>query len=65
MRVKLLSMAVTGRVIDIRTVRVGRSAQLAERRSAKRGVAGLKPGRTNIQGLLLNEKKVLHLSRHL
>ena len=45
-------------------LRMGRSAQLGERRSAERGGRG-GPGRTSIEGLLLIENKVLHLPRHL
>ena len=36
-------------------------AQLGERRSAEREVAGSNPGRTNTQGLQITEKKVLPL----
>ena len=36
-------------------------AQLGERRSAEREVVGSNPGRTNTQGLLITEKKVLPL----
>ena len=36
-------------------------AQLGERRSAEREVAGSDPGRTNTQGLKITEKKVLPL----
>ena len=35
---------------------VARLAQLGERRSAERGVAGSNPGRTNTQGLQISEK---------
>ena len=36
-------------------------AQLGERRSTEREVAGSKPGRTNTQGLQITEEKVLPL----
>ena len=36
-------------------------AQLGERQSAEREVAGSNPGRTNTQGLQITEKKVLPL----
>ena len=43
------------------TVRMGRSAQVGERRPATRKTAGLKPGRTNIQGIQIMDRKVLNL----
>ena len=36
-------------------------AQLGERRSAEREVAGSNPGRTNTQGIQITQKKVLPL----
>ena len=61
MRVKLLSMAATGRGI----VLCAWAAQLSWGSGGllSGGRGGL--GRTSIQGLLLIENKVLHLSRHL
>ena len=40
---------------------VPRLAQLEKRRSAERYVAGSNPGRTNTQGLKINEENVLPL----
>ena len=61
MRVKLLSMAATGRGI----VFCAWAAQFSWGSGGLLSGGSREPGRTSIQGVLLIENKVLHLPRHL